>query len=157
VKSLATLGLALLLLSALRARADETAAIGGVLDRFHAAAAEAKFEAYFSAFAPEGVFLGTDATERWTVPEFRKFAKPYFDRGKGWSYLVKARHITFSPDQRYAVFDEHLENTAYGRCRGSGAMRRVGHEWKIVQYHLTIPVPNDLAGAIVKMIRAAQP
>ena len=135
------------------AAAPATAAVAGVLDAFHAAAAKADFAGYFALFAPEGVFLGTDATERWTVPEFKAFAKPYFDRGRGWTYTVKSRHTVFSPDGTHAIFDEHLDNASYGHCRGSGVLRRIGDEWRIVQYHLTIPIPNDLAGQVVKLIR----
>ncbi len=152
---LCTLALALVLATSLRAQ-PATAPVASVLDRFHAAAAKADFAGYFALFAPEGVFLGTDATERWTVPEFKAFAKPYFDRGRGWTYTVKSRHVVFSPDGTHAIFDEHLDNASYGHCRGSGVLRRIGDDWRIVQYHLTIPIPNDLAGQVVKLIRGAK-
>ncbi len=64
---------------------DDANAVEVVLDDFHRAASEADGEAYFGLFAAEGVFLGTDATERWTVDEFRAYAKPHFDRGRGWT------------------------------------------------------------------------
>ena len=54
----------------------EIQAVAAVLDAFHEAASQADEELYFSFFAPEGVFMGTDASERWTVPEFREFAHP---------------------------------------------------------------------------------
>src|SRR5271168_3840018 len=56
------------------------------LDDFHAAAAAADEARYFGHFAADGVFLGTDATERWTVDAFRAYAKPHFDAGRGWAY-----------------------------------------------------------------------
>jgi hypothetical protein len=152
---LVILALALALAPTLRAQ-PASAAVATVLDRFHTAAAKADFAGYFALFAPEGVFLGTDAAERWTVSEFKAFAKPYFDRGRGWTYTVKTRHVFFSPDGTHAIFDEHLDNASYGACRGSGVLRRSGDEWRIVQYHLTIPIPNDLAGPVVKLIRAAK-
>ena len=38
-----------------------------VLTAFHAAAAAADGELYFSLFADDAIFIGTDAAERWTV------------------------------------------------------------------------------------------
>ena len=55
------------------------------IDDFHLAASEANESRYFSHFAAEGVFLGTDAHERWTVDEFRAYAHPHFAKGKAWS------------------------------------------------------------------------
>ena len=80
---------------------------------------------------------------------------PYFSRGKGWTYISKLRHVQFSPQGDVAWFDEILDNKAFGVCRGSGVLRKVGDSWLICQYHLTIPVPNDLAAKVVKIIREA--
>jgi hypothetical protein len=41
--------------------------IAAVLDDWHQAASVADEARYFGYFAPNGVFMGTDATERWTV------------------------------------------------------------------------------------------
>src|SRR4051812_38120578 len=60
-----------------------------VLDALHNSASKADAAKYFALFAPDAVFLGTDATERWTVDEFKAFAKPYFDQGKGWTYTPR--------------------------------------------------------------------
>lgn len=123
------------------------------LDAFHLAASKADGKTYFSLFAPEGVFIGTDSTERWTVEEFKKYAEPHFSKGKGWTYLSKKRNVDLSPKGEIAWFDEILENANYGICRGSGVLRKVGSQWKVSQYHLTIPIPNDLADKVVKLIR----
>ena len=130
--------------------------INALLDAFHRAAAAAKFDEYFGMFAPDGIFIGTDATERWTVEQFKAYAKPHFDKGRGWTYGVVERHVNVSADDRHASFDELLDNASLGRCRGTGVVRRVGSVWKIEQYHLTIPVPNALADEVVKRIRAAK-
>lgn len=37
-------------------------------------------------------------------------------------------------------------NEKYGECRGSGVLLREGGEWRIAQYNLTVPIPNDLMG-----------
>lgn len=136
-----------------RGEVAATTAVAATLDRFHAAAAAAEFETYFDQFAPEGVFIGTDATERWTVAEFKAYAKPHFDRGKGWTYQPTDRHIVMSADGRHASFDELLTHASLGVCRGTGVLRRIGDVWKIEQYVLTIPIPNDIVGDVVKRIR----
>jgi ketosteroid isomerase-like protein len=123
------------------------------LDEFHGAASRADAKAYFDLFAPDGIFIGTDATERWTVEEFKAYAMPSFSKGKGWTYLPKNRHIQLAPQGDIVWFDEMLENKSYGTCRGTGVLRKVGNAWKISQYHLTIPVPNELAEKVVGMIQ----
>jgi len=131
--------------------------VASVLDGFHAAAAGADEEKYFSYLAPDAVFLGTDASERWTRDEFRKWAHPYFARGKAWTYKATSRWISFAPDRRVAWFDELLENASYGTCRGSGVLVLTSDGWRIEQYNLSIMVPNDAADAVVKTIRATKP
>ena len=157
-----TAGLALLLgLLATAAAAQSadgmfaTGSVAAVLDGFHAAAAAADEEKYFAALAPDAVFLGTDATERWTKEEFRRFAHPYFAKGKAWTYKATSRWISFAPDRQVAWFDELLESPHLGTCRGSGVLVSVGGSWKITQYNLSIPIPNALADAVVKQIRTA--
>ena len=134
----------------------ETPEVEATLNRFHKAASDADGAAYFALFAPEAVFIGTDATERWTVEQFKAHATPYFSKGNGWTYVPRARHVQFSPQGDVAWFDEILDNKAFGVCRGSGVLRRVGGEWRICQYHLTIPVPNGLAEQVVGIIRGAK-
>lgn len=119
-------------------------AVGGVLDAWHTAAAAADEEKYFSYFAPGAVFLGTDATERWTRDEFRTFAHPYFAKGKAWSFKSVTRSITLAPDRKVAWFDEALATPNLGPCRGSGVLVATDVGWKIAQYNLSIPIPNDL-------------
>lgn len=150
--------LSLLLLLGLACQADdESAKVGAVLDRFHAAASKAQFDAYFGLFAPDGIFIGTDADERWTVAQFKAYAKPSFDQGKGWTYVMQQRHVDLAPDGNHAWFDELLDNAKLGRCRGTGVLRKVNGEWKIEQYHLTIPVPNAMALDLAQRIRQQAP
>ena len=128
-------------------------AIGAILDSWHAAAAGAKEEEYFSYFTPDAVFLGTDPTERWTRDEFRKWAHPHFAKGKAWSFRAVSRWISFAPDRTVAWFDEALDTPNMGPCRGSGVLLRVGETWKIAQYNLSIPIPNALTDEVVQRIR----
>jgi ketosteroid isomerase-like protein len=140
------------------ASADSSAVadVSGALDAFHAAAARADEAAYFALLAPNGVFLGTDATERWDKAAFQAFAHPYFAKGKAWTFTPRGRHIDFSRDGRVAWFDELLDSASYGECRGSGALEKTDGGWKITQYNLSIPMPNDLAKDLVARIREAK-
>jgi ketosteroid isomerase-like protein len=135
--------------------AAEVAAVGQVLDAYHEAAAKADEAAYFGLMAPTGVFLGTDATERWEREAFRAFARPYFSQGRGWKFVPRDRHVGISASGQVAWFDELLDSATYGECRGSGVLEKIDGAWKIQQYHLTIPMPNDLAQELVARIRAA--
>ncbi len=136
-----------------RAGGAPEARIEAVLDDFHAAASAADEERYFGHLAAGAVFLGTDATERWTKEQFRAYAHPHFARGQGWTYRASERHVTLAADGETAWFDERLDNAKYGECRGTGVLQRHGGVWKIEQYNLTIPVPNALAGDLVEKIR----
>ncbi len=135
-----------------RARVEAVATIGAVLDDFHDAAAAADTERYFGHFSSDAVFLGTDATERWSPAQFRAYAEPFFSEGTGWSYTATERHVGLSADRRTAWFDERLHNDKYGETRGSGALVLIADRWYITQYNLAIPVPNDLAGDLVTRI-----
>ena len=128
------------------------AAVGALLDDWHAAAAAADEARYFGHFAPDAVFLGTDATERWTVEEFRRYAHPYFAKGKAWSFKAAERHVSFSPDRSLAWFDELLDTPNLGPARGSGILLRVGGAWKIAHYDLSVPIPNALMKEIKQRI-----
>lgn len=129
------------------------AEVASTLDAFHAAAARADEAAYFDLIAPGGVFLGTDASERWEKEAFRAFARPYFSQGKGWTFVPRDRHVALTGGGTIAWFDERLDSASYGECRGTGVLERTDGRWRILQYHLTIPVPNDLAKEIVARIR----
>ena len=120
------------------------AQVAAVLDDWHAAAAVADEARYFGHFAANAVFLGTDAAERWTVEEFRRYAHPYFAKGKAWSFKPVERHVAFSPDGAVAWFDEKLDTPNLGPSRGSGVLIKVGSDWKIAHYDLSVPIPNDL-------------
>ena len=145
-----------ILSSGLAAQTGEEARVSAALDTLHAAASEADFGRYFALYAPQAIFLGTDATERWTKEAFMAYAKPYFDQGRGWTYHMIERHITISADDNTAWFDERLDNASLGETRGSGVLIRSGDRWQIVQYNLTIPIPNALAGDVVRQIRAQE-
>lgn len=128
--------------------------VAETLDALHAAAARADGRAYFDLFTPDARFIGTDATERWTLAEFRAYAEPYFARGQGWTYTPVERSVTLAPIQCMCIawFDEVLDSESYGVTRGSGVLRRTRTGWKIEQYVLSFAVPNDRASAVVGAI-----
>ncbi len=135
------------------AGARAVAEVVAVLDGFHDAASKADGERYFGLMTANGVFLGTDSTERWTRDEFRAYADPYFSKGQGWTYTVEERNVGFGPSGDVAWFDERLWNDTYGDCRGTGALVRENGKWRIAQYNLTFPIPNELAADFVAKIR----
>ncbi len=153
--TLRVLTILLLLAPQLEAQAatNDEKLVAETLDALHQAASDADFDRYNAVFAADAVFLGTDATERWTRDEFMAFAKPYFDQGRGWTYLMTERHVTVAEGGATAWFDEKLDNDNLGDTRGSGVLIKESGEWRISQYNLTIPVPNELAREVVDRIR----
>jgi len=127
--------------------------VADVLDALHLAAARADGPAYFALFAPDAVFIGTDATERWDLPAFRAYCEPYFAKGQGWTYVPKERHLAMGRWGDVAWFDERLDNAKYGETRGSGVLVHRDGRWLIVQYVLSMPVPNEIAPEVVEKIR----
>ena len=132
----------------------QQAEINLILDDFHLAASEADYDRYFGHLSDESIFFGTDMSERWAKQEFQEYAKPHFDEGRGWTYVPTDRNIYVSEDGKMGWFDEVLVNEQYGEVRGTGALILENETWKIVQYHLTLPVPNDLLMTLVEMINS---
>lgn len=139
-----------------QAPSDDEQMVAATLNTLHQAASDADYEAYSSVFAADAIFLGTDATERWTRDQFMGYAKPYFDQGRGWTYVMVERHVSVAADGATAWFDERLHNASYGETRGSGVLTKESGQWKISQYNLTIPMPNELAREFVDRIRGDQ-
>lgn len=124
--------------------------IENTLNAWHKAAAEAKFDVYFNFLTEDAIFIGTDATENWNKKDFKAFAKPYFDKGRAWDFTALERHIYFDKTGKLAWFDELL-NTQMKICRGSGVLVKIGKEWKIKHYVLSMTVPNDNTNEVVKI------
>lgn len=122
---------------------DNKDLINTSLEQWHKAAANASFDAYFGLMTDDAIFIGTDATENWNIDAFKDFSRPYFDKGKAWSFTTIDRNIYLDPSNTStAWFDEHL-STQMGVCRGSGVMKKIGEIWKIQHYVLSIAVPNE--------------
>ncbi len=128
----------------------ETTAINTILDQWHKAAAEANYKNYMEVLTDDAIYIGTDATENWTKSQFEAFAKPYFDKGKAWSFKALERHVYFSNDGQTAWFDELLD-TQMKICRGSGVLVKINNTWKIKHYVLSMTIPNDNTKEVLKI------
>ncbi|WP_313717463.1 nuclear transport factor 2 family protein, partial [Kaistella carnis] len=124
--------------------------VSKVLDDLNLYSSTADFKNYFNLYAEESTFIGTDANEVWNKKEFMAYSKPHFDKGKAWTFISLKRNITFSADGKYAWFDELLD-TQMKLCRGSGVLEKIGTQWKIRQYVLSMTVPNDVSKEIIKI------
>lgn len=116
--------------------------INTLLNQWHTDVAESNFDAYFGKMAELSIFIGTDASENWTIQQFKNFSKPYFDSQKTWNFKPLERHIYFNSDKNIAWFDELLD-TWMGDCRGSGVLSFKNDEWKIEHYVLSVLIPNE--------------
>ncbi|MFA9370555.1 MAG: nuclear transport factor 2 family protein [Labilibaculum antarcticum] len=116
--------------------------VEGFINKWHIAAAESKLEEYFDMMSENAIYIGTDASERWTKKEFYAFCEPHFLKGKTWNFKPFNRQIYFSDDNKTIWFDELLD-TWMGVCRGSGVITIENGEFKISHYHLSVTIKNE--------------
>ncbi len=126
---------------------DNELELNDVVEKWHKAAAEANYKAYFNLMDEHSIFIGTDPTENWNYDEFKAYAKPYFDKGKAWSFTTLERNVFTENNSTLAWFDELLD-TRTGICRGSGVLQKTENGWKIKHYVLSITIPNENAKEI---------
>ena len=125
---------------------EQRASTDELLDGLHQDAHEGNFDSYFDRYSSDAIFLGTDKTERWTIDEFKAYARPAFNDGHGWTYSVVERNWEGDSDIRW--FDEILFNEKLGHCRGTGVVQLINNEWKISHYALTMLIPNEIAAEV---------
>lgn len=130
----------------------ENRAVRELLNTYHRAAANADGDAFFECLDPDGVFCGTDKTERWTREELRAFVGPYFARGQGWTATPVDQNVFLSEDGNTAWFDELLRNATYADTRATGVMEKSDGKWKIVHINVSFPIPNDLLETFIPKI-----
>ena len=137
--------------------APATAPLDTLLDRWHRAAATADSAVFFGTMSADAIYLGTDATERWTRDSMARWAAPYFRRDTAWAFEPLHREWYFADDGRTAWFEEHLDSPHMGVVRGSGVCTRVrepgarsdvGHAWELRHYNLALAVPNERMDAV---------
>jgi ketosteroid isomerase-like protein len=141
----------LLLFVCIESVAQQQSDIDKFINQWHQAATDANAAIFFGAMADDCIYIGTDATERWSKAEFKKFAKPFFDKGKAWDFKPYQRDVHVSADGQYVWFSELL-TTWMGVCRGSGILSKTPDGWEIKQYHLSVTVPNDTIKDFLKLI-----
>jgi hypothetical protein len=129
-----------------------TAAVNTFVDAWHDDAAHAR-PAFFDKIAPDGVYIGTDKTERWTREAFREWAKPAFARPVAWAFTRLHRNVSFSPDRRVVWFDEQVRSSM-GILQASGVVRPTATSFEMVHYQLSIAVPNELIPQVTGAIKA---
>ncbi len=149
-KSLYLLGALFCFVMTIRSQVTTEQEIDTLLDEWHLSAANADFDAYFDKMTNDGVFIGTDATENWQNEAFKAFSKPYFDRGKAWSFTAVERNIYINESEDFAWFDELLD-TQMKLCRGSGVLKKENGQWKIAHYVLSIAVPNENVTELIQL------
>ena len=116
--------------------------IDSLVNAWHHAAAVADEDAFFGFMSADGIYIGTDASERWLRDELKVWSKKYFDTDKAWDFKPLSRTINIGPGNHIAWFDETLD-TWMGVCRSTGILEKRNDQWKLVHYQLSIAVPND--------------
>ena len=127
------------------------AAINQLMDNWHHAAATGDEVVFFETLGPESIYIGTDASERWTKTEFESFALKYFERDTAWAFQPLERKIYYSKKGEVAWFNETLD-TWMGVCRGSGILEKTTNGWILQHYHLAIAVPNEKVKGYLKLL-----
>ncbi|MGY8853566.1 MAG: nuclear transport factor 2 family protein [Pseudomonadales bacterium] len=119
-----------------------------LLDGLHRAAAESDAADYFARYTQNAHFLGTDASERWSMDAFKAYAEKPFAEGRGWRYDVVTRHLVPTASSAVYGFDELLSNEKLGLCRGSGVVVFDGERWQVAHYVLSMLIPNSIAESV---------
>ena len=125
--------------------------LDAIIDKWHLAASNANYDGYFGRMADDAIYIGTDASERWTKKEFSTFAKPYFDKGKAWDFKAIKRNWR-TEALNIIWFDETLE-TWMGTCRSTGILMKYNNEWLIQHYQLSVTVPNEKIKPFINLIK----
>ena len=123
------------------------------IDNWHNAASKANFDDYFNFISNDGIFIGTDLSERWTKTEFSNFSKPYFEKGKAWSFSSKERSIRLNKIKTIAWFDEVLE-TWMGDCRSTGVLSINNEQWQLEHYQLSVTIDNELMPQFLEITKS---
>ena len=128
------------------------ARVNAFVDEWHQDAAGAR-PAFFDKIAADGIYIGTDKTERWTKEAFREWAKPAFARPTAWAFTPLHRNIRFTPDRQIIWFDEQVRSSM-GILQATGVVRPTTAGFEIVHYQLSIAVPNDVIPQVTGAIKA---
>ena len=134
---------------------DLKARLNEFINEWHEDAAHSRI-AYFEKMAPDGIYIGTDKSERWNREQFRNWAAEYFAKPCAWAFTPLHRNIYLAEGAGLAWFDEQL-SSGMGVLQASGVLRIEGKLLKILHYQLSFTVPNALIDEVTKLIQRAQP
>jgi len=125
------------------------AELDSLMDTWHHAAATADEDVFFGTMSQDGIYLGTDATERWLRDSMAVWADPYFQKDVAWAFTPKERNWYLSDDGQTAWFEEHLDSWM-GIVRGSGvlSLKPDSRSWELRHYNLAMAVPNEKMDAV---------
>ena len=133
-----------------------TKQVNAFVDSWHDDAAHARM-AYFDKMAPDGVYIGTDRSELWQREAFRAWGRKYFEGKKAaWVFHATRRNVHVSDDGKLVWFDELLDTENMGHCMASGVLRKTAGGFEVLHYQLSIAVPNEIAGQVTGLIKAAE-
>ena len=131
---------------------DVPSNLNKIMDDWHKAAATANGDAFFGAMTEDGIYLGTDPSERWLRDELRHWAKKAFERDVAWAFTPKDRQWYFNDNNDVAWFEELLE-TWMGTCRGSGVLVKTPDGWKIKHYNLAVTIANEKIEGFIELTK----
>ncbi len=131
---------------------DLAGELGTLIDNWHVAAAQADEEVFFGSMTSDGIYLGTDASERWERDVFRDWAKSAFERESAWDFKPHSRQVYFSANGQIGWWEELLD-TWMGPCRGSGVAVKTPQGWRIKHYNLSFTVPNEKVDAVKELLK----
>ena len=129
----------------------EIMVIDSLVNGWHQAAAIADEKVFFGLMDEEAIYIGTDATERWSRDELKEWSKAYFQKESAWDFKPLSRNTKIGPSSQMAWFDELLD-TWMGTCRSTGIMSKKDGNWKMIYYHLSVAVPNEKMDAFKKLV-----
>ncbi len=126
--------------SSLQGQSLDKAKLDRFMDNWHAAAAEANAEDFFSKMSDSAVYIGTDREERWFRDELRTWSKKAFERESAWTFKAKERNWQWMDN--FWICDEVLD-TWMGECRSTAVLILVNEELKIQHYQLSVTIDNE--------------
>lgn len=126
--------------------------INQFMDNWHNAAATADEDVFFGGMTENGIYLGTDKTEKWTRDEMAEWADEYFQKESAWSFTATERDIYFSEDGNTAWLNEKLD-TWMGVCKGTAVLVLKPQGWKIALYDLSVTIDNDKIDQFLELIK----
>jgi hypothetical protein len=120
----------------------DTDKLNSFMDSWHLASAQADAEMFFGMMAEDGIYIGTDKTERWLRDELREWSTKAFERESAWTFIIKERNWQIHEKQGFAIADELLQ-TYMGLCRATAVISLKNEQWKIIHYQLSVTIDND--------------